>query len=380
MPAGTPENRFATASSKSPGEAASSPSVAETREPLDDDDLEAGQLICVVGDEYILAGDMFVFVEPILEENRSRLSSAQEKKLRAQLTRQVLTQYVEIKALYQEFFRDMVGTGGPKELRETRQKVTSKANRLFYEKQVPNLLSTYEATDLASLEQKLRAKGVSLNVLRSQFIERVLGGELERKYVSEEVEITREELLQQYAQRSKEWERPGRARWRQLTARFDRYPTRQAARAAIEEMGNEVFLGGKPFEAVARDRSHGFTAAKGGVYDWTTQGGLKSQPLNEALFTLPVQRLSLVIEDDLGYHIVEVLEREEARMVPFEEVQFDIRHAIRKEKLEAAREAYRKQVMARTVIWTRWPEDIPGSRSLQAALGESGLTSATTPR
>ncbi len=32
-------------------------------------------------------------------------------------------------------------------------------------------------------------------------------------------------------------------------------------------------------------------------------------------------------------------------------------------------EEYRKKVMDHAVIWTLWPEDIPGSRSLRDSIG-----------
>ena len=55
-------------------------------------DFDAGELVAVVGTEHVLAGDMMVFIEPILEKNRGKLTPAQEKQLKAQLIRQVLAQ------------------------------------------------------------------------------------------------------------------------------------------------------------------------------------------------------------------------------------------------------------------------------------------------
>ncbi|MEZ6079527.1 MAG: peptidylprolyl isomerase [Pirellulaceae bacterium] len=63
--------------------------------------------------------------------------------------------------------------------------------------------------------------------------------------------------------------------------RFDKHATREEAEARIRELGNEVFFG-KPFEAVAKQSSEGYTASDGGVYDWTTQGSLKSKELDHA--------------------------------------------------------------------------------------------------
>lgn len=97
-------------------------------------------------------------------------------------------------------------------------------------------------------------------------------------------------------------------------------------------MGNEVYLGGKPFEAVAKASSQGYTASEGGVHDWTTQGSLKSQTLDAAIFAIVPKRLSQVIEDELGYHIIEVLERQDATVVSFEQAHDEMREAIDRDR------------------------------------------------
>lgn len=355
-----------------PQSAAQGTLVNYGKSPVESREFHAGELIAVVGTEHILAGDMAVFVEPVIEKNRDRISSTEEEnKIRNQLTRQALPQYVEIKALYQEFFRDMVGTAPPKDLDEMKKKVTSKAGRLFFEKQVPTMMERYEVTSLRDLEQKLSEKSLSLMTARNQFIEQVLSSELERKFVPNKFEVSRDELLAAYRDPEQEskWNVPARAKWRQLTIRFDKHENREVVDQLIRNLGNQVYLGGKPFEAVAKQSSEGFTAEDGGIYDWTTQGSLKSKPLDAAIFNLPLNRLSQVISDDIGLHIIEVLEREDGHVMDFTEAQVELRESLSEEKRIKETIAFRKKVMDRTSVWTIWPEDIPGSRPLSDALG-----------
>lgn len=335
------------------------------------EEFPAGRLIAVVGYEHILAGDMAVFVEPIIEQNRARIPAGdEEKKIRSQLTRQALRQYVEIKAIYQEFFRDMVGTVPPKELAETKKKVVTRAGKIFFEKQVPVLMEKYKVNTLAELEQKLTDKSLSLTTLRGQFIEQVLASELERKFIPQKFEIDRRDLIDAYrdAKNEGKWNVAGRVRWQQLTVRFDKHGTREEAEAKIRELGNEVFFG-KPFEAVAKQSSEGYTASDGGVYDWTTQGSLKSKELDHALFVLTPGDLSQVIEDDIGLHIVRVLEREEGHIQDFTEAQVELRESLSEERRSKEVREFRDRIMNRTTVWTLWPQDIPGSRPLSEALG-----------
>ena len=347
-----------------------SSSNSGANEALNVREFDAGTLIAVVGTEHILAGDMHVFVEPIIEKNRSKLSTPeQEKQLRANLVRQALSQYVEIKALYQEFFRDMVGNKPPKEVAEMQSLVTTKAAKIFHDKQVPEMLHKYKVDDLASLERKLQERSLSLATLQTQFTERVLSSELERKYVPDNYEFSRAELLAYYEDHAADWNVTARAKWRELCVRFNKH-TREEAETLIKVMGNEVYLGGAPFEAVAKQRSEGFSASDGGLYDWTTQGGLKSKAIDQAVFSLPLRRLSQVIEDDIGFHIIEVLEREPGHKKSFDAAQAEIRKRLSDEKRTKLSEEFHEKVMARTSIWTLWPEDIPNSRPLSDALGD----------
>lgn len=338
--------------------------------PTNSREFDAGELVAVVGTEHILAGDMMVFIEPILEKNRGKITPAQEKELKAQLIRQVLAQYVEIKALYQEFIRDLAGNKAPKEVEEMQAKVTMKAAQIFHDKQIPVMMDKYKVEDLASLERKLHEHSLSIATLKNQFTEKVLSAELERKYVPDEYEFSRAELWAYYQDHADQWVVTSRARWRELCIRFNKH-SREEAEALIKDLGNQVYLGGKPFDAVAKQQSEGFTAAEGGVFDWTTQGSLKSAAIDEAVFSLPLRRLSQVIESPNGFHIIEVLEREPGHKKSFDVAQAEIRTILSREKRNKLLDEFHTKIMARTSIWTLWPEDIPNSRALSEALGNA---------
>jgi parvulin-like peptidyl-prolyl isomerase len=125
-------------------------------------------------------------------------------------------------------------------------------------------------------------------------------------------------------------------------------------------MGNEVLLGGTPFAAVARKYSQEPHAQDGGYYDWVTAGSLASRPLDQAIFSLEIGKLSPIIEDHVGLHIVRVLERREAGYVSFQEAQPEIRKQIEAQKRAADQQKYLAEVRARTYVWTIYdPPDAP---------------------
>ena len=168
-------------------------------------DFRSDELMAIVGTESIFAGEMMVFIDPILEKTRDSLPVGQEKWLRSILIRDALPQYVTIKALYQEFFRDMVGNKSPEKFEEMKAKVLTKAAQIFHDKQLPLTMRKYKVNDLAALEHVLEEESLTLSALRTQFIERVLSLELERKFVPEEFDFSREELLAYYHAHEEEW-------------------------------------------------------------------------------------------------------------------------------------------------------------------------------
>ena len=341
--------------------------------PTSSKSLSSGVLVAVVGDEHILAGDLAQYVEPTIEQNRDRIpNEAAEQKVREQIIRQVLKQFIQTKAMYQEFFHDAAGTATPKKLAEMKGTILPRAGKIFFQKQVPVMQEKYKVTDLQGLEEKLRERSMSLTTMKSIFVEQVLAGELERKYVPDTFEVSLQELRDYYKKNKSDWNEPAKARWEQLTVRFDKHDNNRAAvEKRIHDLGNEIFLGGKRFEQVAKQSSEGYTANEGGKHDWTTQGSLKSKQLDQQLFSIPTGELSQVIADDIGMHIIRVIERTPARVKPFTEAQSEIRETISGQKKQEELKKFRQRVMKRTPVWSLWPEDLKGiadhARPLQEA-------------
>jgi parvulin-like peptidyl-prolyl isomerase len=119
-----------------------------------------------------------------------------------------------------------------------------------------------------------------------------------------------------------------------------------------------VLLGGTPLAAVAKKHSHEPNASEGGFYDWVSPGSLVSKPIDQAVFSLEPGKLSQIIEDDTGYHILRVIERQPAGQVSFEEAQKGIKKKIENQKRDADQQKYLTELRTRTKVWTIY--DPPG--------------------
>lgn len=93
---------------------------------------------------------------------------------------------------------------------------------------------------------------------------------------------------------------------------------REEARKRIEEVYGKLVEGGD-FEELAKEYSHGPTAARGGDLGFFGRGDMVPKFENAAFSTEPGE-FSEVFETPYGFHVVKVLEKREAKVKPFSEV------------------------------------------------------------
>lgn len=365
-----------------------------------------GQIVARVGDKTILYADVAPIVamrlEPFLAKARNPTErQAMEAAFRDPLTKHVIDQLVFNKMLLMEFERTM-----PPEMRtdakkraEAEGKMKKQIQRAFDDSLASSrerlanatqddieaamkqdstilrlalLMKQRHLESQGELDAALRQYGTSLEAQVRDFGEYMMGMEAAQanlglkdkggKGAKPKKEITLQDILDYYQAHLPDYYIPAKARFEILTAKFSKFAgDRNAARDAIARMGNEVFLGGIPFPAVARKYSQDPHASDGGYYDWVTSGSLASKAIDQAVFSLEVDKLSQIIEDEQGFHIVHVLERKPAGQVSFQEAQPEIREAIKKQRDDDARQKYLTSLRARTKVWTIFdpPADAP---------------------
>jgi hypothetical protein len=257
-------------------------------------------------------GDEFTKMPPEFQEER-------RKQWERELVERTLEDAIKIKLLMVE----IRGTAQEEAITKNIERIRKE----FNEHEIKRLMSVYKATSVVDLENKLRAQGGSLESQRMVYVERYMAISWLRQQVRQQKEPSHEQMANYYRQHLADWQRPARARWEQLTARFDKFPSKEAALQALRQWGNAVWFGA-PLAEVAKQHSQGISAEEGGLNDWTTEGSLRSAAIDQALFGLPVGQLSQILEDEEGYHIVRVVEREERRTIPFNEVQPEIKQKL----------------------------------------------------
>jgi parvulin-like peptidyl-prolyl isomerase len=305
--------------------------------------IEANKTIAIVGNQHILAGDLLADINQILKQYEGKYPQDELDKQRAVLMQKLLPQMIQTKMLYQE----MVATLPDEALPQIQNKLAAE----FDEKQLPNLITKAKVKDAAALDAELRKFGSSIEKQRQQFAEQILARELIRQKVNKEPEVSHLEMLDHYRLNQKDYEREARVRWEEVCVWFKDFNSKSEAYREIASMGNRV-LRGAAFSRVAREQSKGYTASDGGWHDWTTKGSLKAKELDEAIFTLPIEQLSQIIETEDGFHIIRVLDREDAGRVPFFKEQVRIKQELQKEKRDKQVDEFLAQLQSRTRVWT----------------------------
>lgn len=344
------------------------------------------QTVAIIGNQYVLAGDIEGAVNLIIaitlpvDTPADKITHpgpelAPQKEM---LFRQQLQGEVQVKIGYVDFLREVppdrlpdlqkrIGEAFLKELEPLRVKMKKAKDEEIDElrrrdpilSRVATLMNQRGIENLPDLDVLLHRYGTSLERQQRAYGEQKLSQMAVMKHIRQNVEITHEEMLAYYHKNHDEYRVPAKARWEQLSVRFDKFAGEQEAFAALAAMGNEVYLGGAALSAVAKRSSQEPNAEQGGQHDWTNQGSLASKSLDEAIFSLPLNRLSEIIRDDRGLHIVRVLERTEEGFTPFLEAQVAIKDKIRGEKRMADVQAYLERVRKTTNVWTIYDAEKP---------------------
>jgi hypothetical protein len=348
---------------------------AAPQQPPQEKQFEDGQVVAIVGSQYVLGGDVTQLVNLTMQPFLEKVKSPQEREaIEAQkpmLARQMTKQIVDTKLLHQEFLRKVppdklkevqarMRDSFEKALTEQRKKldqIVDEEDMQDFLRQDPTLgrlcllMRENKIESFRELDFLLRRYGSSLPKQQRFFAEYQLGRSVVMQQIKRDPEITHEMLLAHYQEHASEYDIPAKARYEVLTVQISKFRSEQEAAWALGAMGNQV-IGGANFQEVAKRSSQGYDAESGGLHDWTTKGSLASEALDQAIFSLPLRQLSLILKDDNHLHIVRVVERQEAGRVPFEEAQDKLRKQIKRELQEADYRATIDELKAKTSVWT----------------------------
>lgn len=339
-----------------------SPSPRAASKPLSPADdprlqpLEGAEILARVGGDVVLACDILPEVNEAMAKVGSKLSPMEYESRRLQVLQEKLMERVQFKLVLEDIRRE--------QSEEALKSFDSRLESLFNDTQIEPLMKRLDASNREELIVKLRAEGSSIEHEQQAFSDRMLAQQWMRQKVKVDDEIALDAVLEYYHKHLADFETPEQARWEELMARHSNYASRQAALDAIVAMGNEV-MSGKTLSAVAKARSEGPTASDGGQRGWDSRGSLASPELDKALFGLPLNQLSQIIETKQGFHIIRVVQRKPAARTSFQDAYKTIRDKIKDQRTVAKTQEFMKTLQDRTPVALLLKEYIQSRMKLQ---------------
>ena len=159
-------------------------------------------------------------------------------------------------------------------------------------------------------------------------------------------DISPAELLAYYRANLAKYPQPAEVRYEQVTARFDRFSSREEALAAIDYARNRALgINSAPPKA-------NLSGLEVQTLSWTRREEIASPEVAGELFRLPVGATSPVLETAGAWRVVRGLERHSAGTAPLELVSGLVRQQILHERRAYLEEAYLRQLRSRARVWT----------------------------
>ena len=307
---------------------------------------EGAQPLAWVGSDVILAGEVMPAVDEIVarvpESERAKIPEAQKKALILKL----LEDQIQTKLIYLDAQRTIPAERLPE--------IEKRIGEYFDKEELPKRLEKAHVGSRQELDEKLRAIGTSLERTKRAYVQRTLAMQWMQQQNDSDPDISHDAMLDYYHRHLAEFETPARARWEVMTIPIPRYTDGLEVKTRLAQLGNQV-MQGIPMAEVLKSQPEGPLRCQGGLQDWITEGSLEvSSTMEQSVFGLPVGRLSEIFRDADAWHIVRVLEREEARRTPFEEAQVEVREKIRELRRQEQIQDYlarlKEQIPVRTVF------------------------------
>lgn len=152
--------------------------------------------------------------------------------------------------------------------------------------------------------------------------------------VGERIQIPEAQLRAAYQQRQEQYRTPERVHVRHILLKTAEKPKEEIPkiRARAEELLKQLRAGAEFAELAKKNSEDPGSAEKGGDLGWIVRGQTV-KAFEDTAFSLKPKELSGVISTEYGFHILQVLAREEARLRPFEEVREELARELKRQRV-----------------------------------------------
>jgi peptidyl-prolyl cis-trans isomerase D len=150
--------------------------------------------------------------------------------------------------------------------------------------------------------------------------------------IAASIDMPESELRKAYEANKDKYRTPERVHVRHILVSTMNKPKEEVPKleAKAADLLKQIKSGGDFAELAKKNSDDPGSAPKGGDLDWVVRGQMV-KPFEDATFSLKPKETSNLVKTDYGYHIVQVLEKQDARLKPFDEVKADLASGLKKQ-------------------------------------------------
>jgi peptidyl-prolyl cis-trans isomerase D len=175
------------------------------------------------------------------------------------------------------------------------------------------------------------------------------------------------DLRRMYSQNQESFRTPERVKVRHILLKTDGKPASEEPKikAKAEDLLKQI-RGGADFAALAKKNSEDTgSAASGGEYPGFVTRGQTVPEFEKAAFSLKPGQTSDLVKTQYGYHIIQVLQHEDARLRPFEEAKSELAVQAKKQLVNDAMNKISDTAQAALQKDPAHPETVAASLNMQ---------------
>ncbi len=293
------------------------------------------KIIAVVNDEIITLYEFNAAFEPYRKNIENTYKGANKEALIKQTKEAFLQRLIDNMLIEQEAKK-------------------SGADIIVKDEEIMEVLQEMLAKQKISMQEFLKnlaQEGKSLDFAKKEIRGQMMRARILRREVKSKILVSDEEIGEYYNKNRQDYEGKETVRIKQILLLLPP----NADRTIKEKMKTEALqlhkriIDGESFDLLALNYSQGPAAAQGGDVGFVGRGTIIPE-VEAVAFSLPLGKVSEVIESDVGFHIIQVVDKKGAGLKPLAAVREEIKTKIEDEKLDKKFDEWIASVRAKSHI------------------------------
>jgi parvulin-like peptidyl-prolyl isomerase len=271
------------------------------------------KVIAIVGRDNVITDQEVI--ESVWQQNDelAKLDGHERQAKQKELYTAALRKTVERELILDEMYTKLKKAGKMQVIEEIKEFAVQTTD-----KQIREMKKKIGCKTDEELNTWLRLQGLTLQVFRRQFERHIMSQQYIGSMLKEKGRrVGLAEIRDYYDKHPEEFKSPDRVKWQHVFVSAAKHATVQDAYNHAEAILRQA-AGGADFGALSKQYDDGVAGKQNGFGVGEARNEIQPADVEPTLWALKPGQLSAVIQAPTGYHIVKVLERDYAGVLPFD--------------------------------------------------------------